>query len=41
MSKDPEMFPEPDAFKPERWLVNGAASTQLHPHDFVFGFGRR
>ncbi|KAG1742246.1 cytochrome P450 [Suillus paluster] len=40
ISRDPDVFPEPDVFKPERWI-----NDQGHIRDdlkfFVFGFGRR
>lgn len=36
MTQDPEMFPEPDVFRPERYLENPSL-----PYNFLFGFGRR
>lgn len=40
ISRDPDVFPDPNAFKPDRWL-----DTEGHVRDdlkfFVFGFGRR
>ncbi|XP_004692468.1 PREDICTED: 25-hydroxyvitamin D-1 alpha hydroxylase, mitochondrial [Condylura cristata] len=39
MSRDPAQFPEPDSFRPARWLGEGPA-----PHPFAslpFGFGKR
>ncbi|KAG2355861.1 hypothetical protein BDR07DRAFT_1301895 [Suillus spraguei] len=40
ISRDPDVYPEPDAFKPERWI-----DDQGHLRDdltfFVYGFGRR
>ncbi|KAG1748504.1 cytochrome P450 [Suillus paluster] len=40
ISRDPEVFPEPDAFKPERWIDDrGRVRDDLK--FFVFGFGRR
>ncbi|KAH9474637.1 Cytochrome P450 monooxygenase 58 [Psilocybe cubensis] len=37
--KDPEMFPEPDTFKPERFLKS--TNPRLINFDLPFGFGRR
>lgn len=34
---DPDAFPDPWAFKPERWLGN----TDKHSHQFAFGYGSR
>ncbi|KAG2135100.1 cytochrome P450 [Suillus clintonianus] len=40
ISQDPDVYPEPEAFKPQRWI-----GDQGKPRDdikfFVFGFGRR
>ncbi|KAJ3504258.1 hypothetical protein NMY22_g17982 [Coprinellus aureogranulatus] len=36
MTQDPTLFPEPDAFKPERYLEDPSL-----PYNFLFGFGRR
>ncbi|KAG1725076.1 cytochrome P450 [Suillus paluster] len=40
ISRDPDVFPEPHSFKPQRWI-----NDQGHVRDdlkfFVFGFGRR
>ena len=40
IANDPEIYDDPGAFRPERFL--GAQGTSmLDPHAFVFGFGRR
>ncbi|KAG1748761.1 cytochrome P450 [Suillus occidentalis] len=40
ISRDPDVFPEPHAFKPQRWINNrGGMRDDLK--FFVFGFGRR
>ncbi|KAG1858019.1 cytochrome P450 [Suillus subalutaceus] len=40
ISRDPEVYPEPDAFKPQRWIDDqGGLRDDLK--FFVFGFGRR
>ncbi|KAG2049577.1 cytochrome P450 [Suillus hirtellus] len=40
ISRDPEVYPEPDAFKPQRWIDDeGRLRDDLS--FFVYGFGRR
>ena len=37
MHQDPAIFPDPRAFKPERWLdSNGQLSRELEPHMVQF-----
>ncbi|KAI8996325.1 O-methylsterigmatocystin oxidoreductase [Trametes punicea] len=39
---DPDVYPEPDAFRPERYWKDGKPVTDsLDPATVVFGFGRR
>ena len=38
---DPEVYPEPDVFRPERFLTTPKHTTEPDPRDFIFGFGRR
>jgi len=39
MTRDPEIYSNPDAFDPERFL--DPVSPEMEPCDVVFGFGRR
>ncbi|KLO13425.1 cytochrome P450 [Schizopora paradoxa] len=43
ISRDPKCYPDPLAFKPERWLPGGAKEgvPSLRSEDYTFGFGRR
>ncbi|KAL7281056.1 hypothetical protein ACG7TL_004358 [Trametes sanguinea] len=41
-SHDPERYPEPDVFNPERFLKDGEPDPDaLDPADIAFGYGRR
>ncbi|KAG2125145.1 cytochrome P450 [Suillus clintonianus] len=42
ISRDPDVFPEPDAFKPQRWIDDqGRLKDDFKVKLFVYGFGRR
>ncbi|KAH9917085.1 cytochrome P450 monooxygenase [Fomitopsis serialis] len=42
MTVDEEVYPEPSAFRPERFLgLSGEEAEQLDPRNIVFGHGRR
>ena len=40
MTQDPAYFPEPQTFRPERWL-DARTAEHCNPRKIVFGFGRR
>ncbi|KAG1737540.1 cytochrome P450 [Suillus paluster] len=40
ISRDPDVFPDPHAFKPERWLNDQGGLRKDHKF-YTFGFGRR
>jgi len=40
MMNDPENYPEPDVFRPERFYEDEGKNL-VDPRDIVFGFGRR
>ena len=41
MAHDPEDYPDPASFKPERFLVEGGKPMPPDPRTLIFGFGRR
>ena len=42
MARDPEQYPDPDRFLPERFLKEGKLDPDVrNPRAFCFGFGRR
>lgn len=38
---DPAVYPDPSAFRPERFLTTSTYTAELDPRTFTFGFGRR
>ena len=42
MTRDEEVYPDAESFKPERFIKNGILNKEIRdPRDIVFGFGRR
>jgi hypothetical protein len=42
MTRDEEVYPDAESFKPERFINNGDLNRAIRdPRDIVFGFGRR
>lgn len=42
MSHDPQVYPDPDAFVPERFMEDGKCGSKARdPERYQFGFGRR
>lgn len=41
MLRDPEIYPNPSQFDPERYIPAPSKEVQIDPRTFSFGFGRR
>ena len=42
MSRDEEVYENPDQFKPERFLsLSPTEAAEVDPKNYIFGFGRR
>jgi cytochrome P450 len=42
MTRDERMYPEPELFNPDRFMIQDMTEANLmDPKDFIFGFGRR
>jgi cytochrome P450 len=42
MTRDEEVYPDPESFVPERFMKNGDLNKAIRdPRDIVFSFGRR
>ncbi len=41
IARDEGLYPDPLAFKPERWLPGGSSFNSLRPGEYIFGYGRR
>lgn len=41
MTRDSELYHQPDVFNPERFIVTANREAELDPTTFAFGFGRR
>lgn len=41
-SRDPNVYPDPEAFNPDRYMKDGQFSPgNRDPYAYIFGFGRR
>lgn len=38
---DPEVYPSPEEYKPERWLKDGQLNPEVPDPTIAFGYGRR
>lgn len=42
MCHEEKMYPDPDAFNPDRFMLDGKPNPAVFgPEDIMFGFGRR
>ena len=41
MTHDPEVYTDPDVFRPERFIAENGETLPPDPRTLVFGFGRR
>ena len=41
MSRNPDEYPDPEQFKPERWLIGKGEKDPIPASNLAFGFGRR
>ena len=41
MLHDPERYPSPEVFKPERYIRTDTTVPEEDPRNIVFGYGRR
>lgn len=39
--RDPNTYPNPEAFTPERFMETTGHIAEQDPQDYVFGYGRR
>jgi cytochrome P450 len=41
LERDPQMYPEPESFNPERWLGQGPEARENKSRSVTFGTGSR